>query len=154
MAPVELSLADQIDIELKQAMRDQDSVAKLTLRSIKAAITAARKVDNADKLADEDVVALIQIEAKRRRDAAGEYEKAGSPERAQQERAELAILERYLPQQLTEAELDVIAADVIAEIGATSMRDMGKIMSHMMPRVAGRADGKLVNSVVRRLLTS
>ena len=147
-----LTLAQQIDADLKTAMLARDETAKLTLRSVKTAVSAATKAEDAPQLDDALVQSVLQREAKRRRDAAAEYEKAGSPERAAQELAELAVLERYLPQQLTDAEVEAIVAAVIAETGATGMSDMGKIMSAAMPRVGDRADGKRVNQAARRLL--
>ena len=148
-----LTLAQQIDADLKTAMLARDETAKLTLRSVKTAVSAATKAEDAPQLDDALVQSVLQREAKRRRDAAAEYEKAGSPERAAQELAELAVLERYLPQQLTDAEVEAIVAAVIAETGATGMSDMGKIMSAAMPRVGDRADGKRVNQAARRLLS-
>ena len=148
-----LTLAQQIDADLKTAMLARDETAKLTLRSVKTALSAATKTEDAPQLDDALVQSVLQREAKRRRDAAAEYEKAGSPERAAQELAELAVLERYLPQQLTDAEVEAIVAAVIAETGATGMSDMGKIMSAAMPRVGDRADGKRVNQAARRLLS-
>ena len=147
-----LTLAQQIDADLKAAMLARDETAKLTLRSVKTAVSAATKAEDAPQLDDALVQSVLQREAKRRRDAAAEYEKAGSPERAAQELAELAVLERYLPQQLTDAEVEAIVAAVIAEMGATGMAEMGKVMSAAMPRVGDRADGKRVNQAARRLL--
>ena len=147
-----LTLAQQIDADLKTAMLARDETAKLTLRSVKTALSAATKTEDAPQLDDALVQSVLQREAKRRRDAAAEYEKAGSPERAAQELAELAVLERYLPQQLTDAEVEAIVAAVIAEMGATGMAEMGKVMSAAMPRVGDRADGKRVNQAARRLL--
>jgi uncharacterized protein YqeY len=87
-----------------------------------------------------------------RRDTAAEYEKLGSPERAQQELADVPIFERYLPQALSEAEVEEIVRTVIAQTGVTSPRDMGRVMGPVMAEVAGRADGKVVSQIVRRLL--
>ena len=145
-------LAAQIDEDLKQAMRDRDDVKKLTLRSVKTALTEAVKETSDHSLSPEKVVAVVQKEAKRRREAALEFEKAGDATRAAAELAELAVLEGYLPTQLTEAEVEALARTVIAEVGATSFKELGKVMSPLMARTGGRADGKLVNSVVRRLL--
>ena len=147
-----LTLAQQIDADLKAAMLARDETAKLTLRSVKTAVSAATKTEDAPQVDDALVQSVLQREAKRRRDAAAEYEKAGSPERAAQELAELAVLERYLPQQLTDAEVEAIVVAVIAETGATGMAEMGKVMSAAMPRVGDRADGKRVNQAARRLL--
>lgn len=150
---VETTIVERIDSDLKQAMRDKDDVTKLTLRAVKTALTEASKSGaDAHALVDEDVLAVVAKEAKRRRDAMAEYEKAGRGDLAEAEGAELAVLERYLPKQLGEAEIREMAAQVIAEVGATSMREMGQVMSALMARVAGQADGRAVNQVVRKLL--
>jgi uncharacterized protein len=149
-----LSLKERIDVDLKQAMRSQDNVTKLTLRAVKTAIIEASKAGADHEQSDEQVMAIIQREAKRRRETAAEYERLGAMAQAAQERAELAVLEQYLPRQMDEAEIEIVARGVIAETGATSARDMGRVMSGIMAQVSGSADGKLVSQVVRRLLGS
>jgi uncharacterized protein YqeY len=153
MSAEQTALAARIDADLKQAMRAQDTIAKLALRAVKTALTEATKSGSGEHtLNDDQVMAVIQREAKRRREAAAEYDKVGATIPADQERAELAILEQYLPRQLSEADVETLARTVIAETGATSVRDLNKVMPVMMSRVAGTADGKLVSQVVRRLL--
>ena len=147
-------LPTRIDADLKQAMRDRDEVTKLTLRSVKTALTEARTSGAQHELTEDEVLAVVQKEAKRRRDAAAEYERLGDPNRAAAELVELAVLERYLPRQMSEAEVETIAHRVLAEVGATSPKQMGAVMAAMMPEVKGQADGKLVSQVVRRLLGS
>lgn len=147
------ALVLRIDDDLKQAMRNRDDIAKLTLRAVKTALTEASKSGSGEhSLNDEQVMAVIQREAKRRREAAAEYDKLNATQLAEQERAELAILEHYLPRQLSESEVEIIAHEVIAATGATSVRDLNKVMPVMMGRVAGVADGKMVSQVVKRLL--
>jgi uncharacterized protein len=146
------ALALQIDADLKDAMRAQDTIAKLALRAVKTALTEASKSGADHSLTDEKVMAVIQREAKRRREAAAEYDKVGATVPADQERAELAILEHYLPKQLSEAEVEALARTVISETGASSVKDLNKVMPVMVARVAGSADGKLISQVVRRLL--
>jgi len=148
-----MTLQERIDADLKAAMRARNDTAKLALRAVKTALTEASKSGDSQALDEAQAEAVIQKEAKRRRDAAAEYEQAGQPARAQEELAELAILEQYLPQQLSEAEIEELVRAAIAETGAESPGDMGKVMSTVMPRVAGRADGKQVNQVARRLLS-
>jgi len=97
---------------------------------------------------------VLQKEAKRRRDAAAEYERVGDPQRAAAELAEMAVLDKYLPRQMDEAEIEVVARRAIAQVGATSPKQMGAVMSAIMAEVGSKADGKLVNQVVRRLLSS
>ncbi len=147
-----LSLEERIDADLTQAMRDQDQVSKLTLRAVKTRLSEARKQNDNQPLDDDQALQVVQKEAKQRRDSIAEYEKAGSDERAASEQAELAVLERYLPQQLSEADITLIVDETIAELGATSMRDMGQVMSVVMPRTRGLADGKAVNQIVRQRL--
>ena len=133
-------------------MRERDDVAKLTLRSVKTALTEAAKSGQQHALSEEDVLAVIQREAKQRRETAQEYERLGAQEQAANELAELAVLEHYLPQQLTAAEIEEIVRNVIAETGASSPREMGRVMSAAMERLKGVADGKVVNQIARRLL--
>lgn len=146
-------LMTQIDTDLKTALRNRDEVAKLALRAVKTAVTELLKSENGPRTLTDDLLQeILQQEAKRRRDAMLQYEKAGRQDLWAQEQAELSVLERYLPQQLTEQEIEALARAVIAETGAGSMREMGQVMGRLMPQVSGRADGRLVNSVVRRLL--
>lgn len=147
-------LESLLDADLKQAMRERNDVAKLALRAVKTALTEARKSGADHSLTEQQIQATIYKEVKRRRDSAAEYEKVGATDNAAAELAEVVVLEKYLPKQLSEAEVEIIVREVIAETEATSMRDMGKVMSATMPRVEGVADGKLVNQIVRRLLSN
>ncbi len=152
MTEAQPSLAEQIDSDLKQAMRERDDVAKLTLRSVKTALTEAAKSGQQHALSEEEVLAVIRREAKQRRETAQEYERLGAQAQAADELAELAVLERYLPRQLTAVEIEEIVRSVIAETGASTPRDMGRVMSAAMERVKGAADGKVVNQIARRHL--
>ena len=147
-----ISLEERVNADLTQAMRDQDQVSKLTLRAVKTRLSEVRKQNDNQPLDDAQAMMMIQKEAKQRRDAIVEYEKVGSNERVEDELAELAVLERYLPQQLSEAEIALIVDETIAELSATSMRDMGQVMSAVMPKTSGQADGKVVNQIVRQRL--
>jgi hypothetical protein len=147
-----VSLVERIDADLKQAMRDKNELVKLTLRAAKTELTLARTATDNQALSEAAAIGVLQKLAKRRRDTATEFEKVGAPEKAQQELAEMAILEQYLPRALSEAEVESIARAVIAQKGATSVRELGAVMSGVIAEVAGRADGKTVNQVVRRLL--
>lgn len=154
MSEANSTLIQRIDDDLKQAMRDKNEVAKLTLRSVKTALTEARTSGAEHVLAEGEVLAVLQKEAKRRRDAAAEYERVGDPQRAAAEMAEMAVLDKYLPRQMDEAEIEIVARRAIAEVGATSPKQMGAVMSAIMAEVGAKADGKLVSQVVRRLLSS
>ena len=138
-------------------MRSGDSLRKETLSGLRAAIKRAEIDTRGSEQAfdaddDAQVQAVIEREAKKRRDAIEEYEKADRPDRAQSERDELALLQEFLPAPLEEAELRELVAQAVAESGATSARDMGAVMKALMPKVAGRADGKQVNGLVREAL--
>ncbi len=146
------TLESQLDADLKQAMRDRNNVAKIALRAVKTAVTEARKAGTDHSISEEQIQATIHKEVKRRRDSAAEYTRLGAADKAAAELAEVTILEKYLPQQLDEAAVETIVRDAIAETGATSMRELGKVMAATMPRVQGVADGKLVSQIVRRLL--
>ncbi|MBV7329054.1 GatB/YqeY domain-containing protein [Chloroflexi bacterium TSY] len=149
-----MTLQEQINADLKVAMLNKDDVAKLTLRAVKTALTVeSTKTSVGTPLDDQAVQKIIQQEAKHRRDAASAYDNAGQPERARDELAELAVLERYLPTQLTDDEIEEIVQRVLVETGASSMRDMGQVMSAVMTKVSGSADGKRVNQIVRQLLS-
>lgn len=152
MSEATTAITERIDADLKQAMRDQDVVAKQALRAAKTALTEARTATANHVLTEAEAIEVLQKLAKQRRSTAAEYQKLGNEERAQAELADVQILERYLPRQLSEAEVEAIVRTVIAQTGATSVRAMGSVMGPVMTQVAGRADGKLVSQIVRRLL--
>ena len=147
-----MKLTERIENDLKQAMRDRNELAKLTLRSVKTALTEVAKPNTIHELPEAEVISIMRKEAKRRRDSADEFVKAGSQERADAELAEKAVIDAYLPSQMDEAAIESLARAAIAESGATSVKEMGKVMALLMPRTAGQADGKMVNAVVKRLL--
>ena len=147
-------LIQQIDADLRQAMLDRNEVAKLAMRSVKTALTEMRTSRADHTLSEAEVLAVVQKEAKRRRDAVTEYERVGAPQRAAAESAELAVLARYLPQQMGDAEIETVARRVIEQLGATSPKQMGAVMSAIMAEVGSSADGALVSKVVRRLLSN
>ncbi len=148
----EASLSQRLDADLRDAMRSKDETTKLVLRSVKTALTEASKAGTDHTIDDALVMNVLQREAKRRREAAAEYEKVGATAQAQQERAELAVLERYLPRQMSADEIEDLARTVIAETGAASVRDLGKVMPVLLARSGGAADGKTASQIVRRLL--
>lgn len=137
-------------------MRSGDTLRRDTLSGLRAAVKRA-EIDartGAGEVVfdDEQTQGVIEREAKKRRDAIEEYEKANRPDRAQAEQAELEILGEFLPQQLSDEELEAIARETQTAAGYASMKDMGAFMKTIKPLVAGRADGKRVNEVVKRLL--
>ncbi len=147
-----MSLLDTINADLKKAMKSGDEAAKRALRGVKAAITRAEKDKGNRALTDEEIIAVLRKQAKQRQDSIEAYSKAGRDDLVAEEAAELAVIESYLPQLMSEEEIREIAEKVIAELGATSPRDMGKVMGTLMPQLKGKADGRLVNQVVRDLL--
>lgn len=141
----------QLQEDLKAAMRAGDDLRKSVIRMSISALKNA-EIEHRGALDEEAALKVLMAEAKKRRDSIADYEKAGRNEQAEQEKAELAVLEVYLPQQLSREEIAVEAQAVIAETGASSMKDMGQVMRVLMPRLKGRADGRLVNQVVKELL--
>ena len=148
-----MSLLDTLNQDLKAAMKAGDEVKKRTLRSAKTAITRAQKAKDNKPLSDEEIIAVLRKEAKQRQDSIEAYEQAGRTDLADAERAELAVLESYLPALMDEDAVRARAEQVIDELGATSMRDMGRVMGRLMSELKGQADGRMVNQVVRALLT-
>ncbi len=130
--------------------RDGDRVS--TLRLLKSAIDYAQMERKSDNLADAEVVVIIQREVKKRRDAAGQYLNGGRPELAEKENREIPILETFLPQPLPAAELEQLVRATIAEVGATSKKEMGLVMKAAQAKAAGRADGRTISALVGKLL--
>lgn len=141
-----------LQAELTAAMRAQDKVRAGTLRMVLTAITVEESAGTHHELGSQDVLKVIVKEAKKRREAATAYVDAGRPELAETENAELAILEAYLPQQLTEAEVARIIESTVAQTGATGMAQMGQVMKAVQAAVAGRYDGGRVAALVRARL--
>jgi len=141
-----------IDLDLKNAMIAHDEVRVRTLRSIKAAIQSREIEQGRGTLTATDIQSVLQKQAKQRRDAMAQFESAGRSDLFSREEEELAIIETYLPEQLSRNDLDAIIRDAITKTGAESVRDMGRVMGIVMPKVRGRADGNLVREAVTRLL--
>lgn len=140
--------------DLQDAIRNRDKVRAATLRMALTAVSNAQVAGTeARELSDDEVLKVLQKEAKKRREAATAYTDAGREELARNEQEELAVLEAYLPRQLDDAELDRLAAAAVAEVGATGMAQMGQVMKVLQPRVAGRAEGGRVAAAVRRALS-
>ena len=146
-----MTLIVQIEEDLTEAMRDRDTERRNALRLILASLRGAEK-ELLRPLSDEEELQVLQRERKKRLEAAEAFRAAGRDEQAQKEEAELEVLEAYMPEPLSEEELEEIVDDVIAEVGATSVRDLGRVMADVMPQVAGRADGSAVSQLVREKL--
>lgn len=144
-------LEDQIADDLKAAMRAKDDARRRALRSLRAAL--AEKARTGGELAEEDERKVLQKQAKQRREALQQYEDAGRDDLAEKERAELAVIEDYLPERLSDEELDRELEAIIEETGAASMSDMGRVMGTAMDRLRGRAQGGRVQKHVKVLLS-
>jgi uncharacterized protein YqeY len=144
-------MIQRIEAELKAAMRARDEVRVATLRLTLAALRASEK-ELQRPLKEEEELQVLQRERKRRAESATAFREAGREEQAEREDAELRVLEELLPAPLSEEELERVVDDAIAETGATSLRDLGRVMADVMPQVAGRADGSVVSQLVREKL--
>ncbi len=150
-----MSLKDEIGEAIKAAMKAKDKLRLETVRSIKKLILETeanvRANGQTELTPDQELEILVQL-AKQRRDAIAQYDQANRPDLAAQEAQELAILEEYLPQQLSDAEISQILDDLIAQVGATSPKDMGKVMGRAMQQLKGKADGKKVQEMLKAKL--
>jgi uncharacterized protein len=146
-----MSLIAEIEADLSEAMRERDAERRDALRLILASLRGAEK-ELMRPLSDEEELQVLQRERKKRLEAAEAFRAAGREEQAEKEEDELEILEDYMPDPLSEEELEEIVDDVIAEVGATNVRDLGRVMADVMPQVAGRADGSAVSQLVREKL--
>lgn len=148
-----MSLKEQLIADMKEAMKAKQAERLGTIRQVRSAIKN-KEIELGRELDDEAVIAVISTQVKQRRESAQMYRENERPELAGKEETELAILQGYLPAQLDESEVRDIVAATINEVGATSARDMGKVMPVVMSRTKGTADGKLVNQLVRELLSN
>jgi uncharacterized protein len=146
-----LTLSDRIESAMRDAMRARDERRTQTLRMAMAA-AHNQKIARGRDLTDDEVVEVLTKQMKQRRESIEMYRAGGREERAAAEEAEAAILAEFLPEQLSEAEIEGLARDAIGETGATSPSDTGRVMGRLAPRTKGRADGRVVSDVVRRLL--
>ena len=170
-----MSLKEQLMQDLKEAIKSGDETRKATIRMLRSAISAAEldkrasyvnsqrakgvdvgslALDEAQfALTDEEVLAVLQKQAKQRRDSIAEFKKGGRDDLVAAEEAELAIIEAYLPRQMTRDEIVEVARKAAAELGVSDMSGMGPLMKHLMAELKGKADGRLVNQVVREILS-
>ena len=146
-----MSIKDKLKDDLKTAMLEKDTVRKNVVQLIKAGVLQVEK-DKKITLDDEGVLDVIAKQLKQRRDSLPDYEKSGRDDLIAQLKREMELLMEYLPAQLTHDELVEIIKDAIAGTGASEIKDMGKIMAAVMPKVKGRADGKEINAIARELL--
>jgi len=147
-----MSLLERIDSDLKAAMKASDRVALTTIRGIKSAVKN-REIQKGGALTDEEVISVLSTLAKQRKESIEQFKKGGRDDLVASEEAELEILRRYLPEQLSEEELARLIREAIDETGASGPKDIGRVMKTVMPRVKGRADGKEVNRKVSEILS-
>jgi uncharacterized protein YqeY len=146
-----MGLKQQLQEDLREALRARDGRRKSVIRMALAEIVNA-EIEQGGELDDVDVVVVLQKEVRRRQDTIAELREADRPDKLAKEETELEILKGYLPKLLSREEIAAEARQIIAEIGATGMGQMGPVMGQLMPKLKGRADGRLVNKVVRELL--
>ena len=149
-----MTLEQQIQEDIKAAMKAKDSVAMNAVRAVKGEILLFKTAEGGSReVTDEDVLNMIRKLVKQRRESAEQYVAAGRKELADNELAEAAVIEKYLPKQLSEAEVEAKVKEIIAALGATSLKEMGKVMGAANAALAGRADGKTISGIVRKLLS-
>ena len=146
-----MSLILRMEEDLKEATLARDADRRDALRLILSSLRSAEK-ELQRPLSDEEELQVLQRERKRRIEAAEAFRSGGREEQAASEEGELAVLEEFMPEPLSEDELEEIVDDAIAEVGATSLRDLGRVMADVMPQVSGRADGSVVSQLVREKL--
>ena len=147
-------LKQQLQDQLKQAMKDQDELKKSVLRMLLSAVTyyEINKGGAGYEATDEDVLTVIGTQVKQRKDSIEQFEKGGRPELAEKEKKELELLQVYLPAQMSEEEIRSIVKEALEQTKASSPADMGKVMGALMPKVKGKADGSLVSKIVKESL--
>lgn len=145
-------LKDDIDKDLIDAMKGKDENTLLVLRSLKSALKN-KEIEKQKDLEDADVMGVIQSQIKSRRDSVDMYEKGGRAELAEKEKKEIEILQKYLPEQMSEAEVRELVKKAIADTGASEIKDMGKVMGSVMPQTKGKADGSLISRIVKEELS-
>ena len=147
-----MTLQERLQQEIKSAMLAKDADRLGTLRLLKSAMGYAQIEKKSETTSDSDFVALVQKEVKKRRDSIEQFENGGRPELAVKEKQEITVLESFLPQAMSEADLDQLVRATIQELGATSKKDMGPVIKAIQAKAAGRADGKTISGLVGRLL--
>ena len=143
-----MTLKQKLQEDLKTSMKNKDTLRKSVITLIRSSIKQV-EVDKRIELNDDDIIDIISKQLKQRNDSLEQFLDAGREDLVEETRSEIEVLKEYLPQQLSEEELNEIVKQTISEVGATSMKDMGKIMSVIKPKTKGRADGKLINKLVK-----
>lgn len=147
-----MSLKERLLSDMKEAMKAKDTLRKNTIQCVRGAILLKEKEGHGE-VSEEDILDMIMQEIKKRKDAIGDFEKGNRPDLVDDANAEVSVLESYLPAQMSDEELTALVKQVITECGATSMKDMGKVMGTITPKVKGRADNGKVSSIVKSCLS-
>jgi uncharacterized protein YqeY len=147
-----MSLKEILLEDMKTAMREKDTLKKNAIQMVRSAILQVEK-DNRVTLDDDSIIDVIGKEVKKRRDSLSEFEKSGRQDLIDNLKTEIDVLMQYLPEQLSEEELEKIVKQAIQDTGASSMKDIGKVMQAVMPNVKGRADGKIINQIIKKILS-
>jgi uncharacterized protein YqeY len=147
-----MNLQQKVMLQLKEAMKAKDKVALESLRAIKSALLLAQTSGDKKELTEDDEIKLVQKLVKQRKESAELYTKQGRNDLAEPELAQAKILEQFLPEQLSQADLEKEVKGIIKQVGASSMKDMGKVMGMASKKLAGKADGKAISTVVKNLL--
>lgn len=146
------TLKERIDSDLKEAMKASDTLRVSTLRLIKSAIKN-KEIEKGEPLGDEEVLQVLSSLIKQRKESVEMYRRAGREDLAEKESSEINIIQAYMPEQLSDEDIQKIITEAINETGASSMKDMGRVMKTVMAKVKGRADGRKVNEMVRQALS-
>ena len=149
-----MNLETQIMAQLKEAMKAKNTVALEALRAVKSELLLAKTSGAGSELSEDQEIALLQKLVKQRKEAAEQFEANDRKELAEKELAQAEVIQQFLPAQLTDEELTVAIQDIVAEVGATSPKDMGKVMGAASSKLAGKAEGKLISSKVKEILAS
>ena len=148
-----MSLQQKVMSQLKEAMKAKDKVALESLRAVKSALLLAQTSGDKKELTEEDEIKLVQKLVKQRKESAALYAKQGREDLAEPELAQAKVLEQFLPEQLSEDDLKQVVSKIIEQVGASSMKDMGKVMGMASKQLAGKADGKAISTIVKQLLS-
>lgn len=150
-----MGLQEKVMTEMKAAMKAKDTIALESLRAVKSAILLAKTDKGAGaELSEEDEIKLVQKLVKQRKDSAAIYQEQGREDLAEPELAQVAVIEKFLPEQLTEEEIEKVVVQTIDSVGASGMQDMGKVMGIVSKELAGQADGKTISAIVKAKLSS
>ena len=148
-----MSLQDKINEEIKTAMRAKDTVSLESLRAVKSALLLLQTDSGAKEITQDDEIKLLQRLVKQRKDSANIFTEQGRPDLAEPELQQAAVIEKFLPAQLSEEEVEAVVAKIIAETGASGMASMGKVMGQASAELAGKADGKTISTIVKKFLS-